>query len=190
MPTATQVGMKFDNSKPDFSYLIDFGDAIQLALNRAFVNITGTETEQELGQTFVNQYLNHRHGRLISRDTIDNNNVFPITAVANALGNVCRVAQFGAQKYKRGNWVFVDDGYNRYTAAMFRHYLNEFEEPADPESHLSHKTHRAWNSLARLQLVLNDPKSIDSINLIDIRLAFICLYDLELEMRQKIKTAE
>jgi hypothetical protein len=71
-----------------------------------------------------------------------------------ALQAVGTVSTFGAKKYTRGGWVFVPDGYNRYTAAMLRHVLKENESAVDSDSGLTHAAHAAWNALARLELML------------------------------------
>lgn len=72
-----------------------------------------------------------------------------------ALLAVLEVATFGAKKkYSRGGWKSVPDGYNRYTAAMMRHFLLEPDEENDSDSKLSHQAHLAWNALARLELML------------------------------------
>lgn len=72
-----------------------------------------------------------------------------------ALMEVARVAAFGAAKYSEHGWMFVPDGYRRYTAAMDRHRL---QSGADDESGIEHAAHLAWNALARLELLLRDGK--------------------------------
>lgn len=74
--------------------------------------------------------------------------------MALALLEVAKVATYGAEKYTEGGWLHVPNGHTRYTAAMDRHRLAEAIEPYDPESHLLHAAHVAWNALARLELIL------------------------------------
>lgn len=73
---------------------------------------------------------------------------------SGALGEVCRVSEYGVRKYKkRGSWPTVPDGSRRYAAAMLRHELAG--DAVDPESGLHHAAHVAWNALAKLQLMLD-----------------------------------
>jgi len=76
-----------------------------------------------------------------------------------ALTEVMKVATFGANKYTRGGWESVPNGYVRYSDAMMRHYLKEGREDNDPDSGLSHQAHLAWNALARLQFLLRGDKN-------------------------------
>lgn len=73
-----------------------------------------------------------------------------------ALTEVMKVATFGAEKYSRGGWQHVDNGFERYSDALMRHYLKEAIELYDQESELSHEAHLAWNALARLELKLRE----------------------------------
>lgn len=73
---------------------------------------------------------------------------------ARALLDVGRVATFGAIKYEPDGWLQVENGFNRYTAALYRHLLLGSFEHHDSDSGLSHNTHAAWNALARLELEL------------------------------------
>jgi len=77
---------------------------------------------------------------------------------SRALTEVARVGTYGADKYSRGSWPYVSNGMTRYTDAMMRHLLAEHsnDEPFDPESGLLHAAHMAWNSLARLELLLRE----------------------------------
>ncbi len=75
----------------------------------------------------------------------------------NALLEVAKVGTFGAKKYSRGNWLHVDGGILRYTDALHRHQLLEqCGELVDEESQLLHAAHAAWNSLARLELLIRE----------------------------------
>ena len=74
---------------------------------------------------------------------------------ARALEQVGEVGTFGAGKYTPGGWVTVPNGIERYTDAMLRHYMQEAKgEVLDAQTGLLHAAHQAWNSLARLDLIL------------------------------------
>lgn len=81
---------------------------------------------------------------------------------ARALSAVTQVGTFGATKYTPNGWRTVPNGVERYTEAMVRHYLAEAQGlESDPDSHLLHAAHLAWNALARLELMLSGPKQQD-----------------------------
>lgn len=72
-----------------------------------------------------------------------------------ALQEVARAGTYGAVKYAPGNWIKVENGIERYSDAMIRHYLDERRgELCDQESNALHAAHLAWNALARLELML------------------------------------
>lgn len=74
---------------------------------------------------------------------------------ARALRAVGQVGTYGANKYSDNGWMKVTNGEARYTDAMLRHLLAEAEgEVIDPETKLMHAAQSAWNSLARLDLML------------------------------------
>lgn len=74
-----------------------------------------------------------------------------------ALRAVAMVGTHGANKYTRGGWQSVPNGFNRYTAAMLRHYFYENEEDYDQDlPDTLHAAQVAWNSLARLELKLRE----------------------------------
>ena len=50
-----------------------------------------------------------------------------------ALMAVAQVGTGGKLKYTRGGRQFVDDGINRYTAAMLRHIFTEYYEEMDSD---------------------------------------------------------
>ncbi len=68
---------------------------------------------------------------------------------------VVKVFHFGAKKYSPNSWQELEDGYNRYKAAFFRH-VEAFErgEMRDQESGLFHLAHAAWNALAMLHFAI------------------------------------
>lgn len=79
-----------------------------------------------------------------------------------ALREVSKVSSFGASKYTWMGWLNVPDGINRYSDAMVRHLLSESEgEDCDADSGLAHAAHCAWNSLARLELMLKEKEKTD-----------------------------
>lgn len=68
---------------------------------------------------------------------------------------VAKIWAFGADKYSKGNWKCVENGFNRYSNAMVRHLMKESDGPGvDSESELLHAGHVAWNALARLHFLL------------------------------------
>jgi hypothetical protein len=80
-----------------------------------------------------------------------------------ALALVGRVGTYGANKYSDNGWVFVNNGVERYSDALFRHLLEEeYDLQLDPESKIPHAAHAAWNALARLELMLRQELEADS----------------------------
>lgn len=80
---------------------------------------------------------------------------------ARALEQVGQVGTFGARKYSDNGWMEVPDGQSRYTDALLRHLMAEARgEKTDPDSGLAHASHLAWNSLARLELMLRKDDAV------------------------------
>ena len=74
-----------------------------------------------------------------------------------AISAVAGISAFGASKYAWNGWREVEDGFNRYSDAMVRHLAYEAEgEVLDSDSGLLHAAHTAWNSLARLELLIKE----------------------------------
>lgn len=73
-----------------------------------------------------------------------------------ALEAVAEVGTFGMRKYTRAGWESVENGVDRYTAALLRHLLREHYEAEDIDSGLLHASHAAWNALARLEFILRE----------------------------------
>jgi len=60
----------------------------------------------------------------------------------DAVEEIVKVLDYGAKKYARDNWRYVDDAEVRYLAAAFRHLAAYARgETADPETNLSHLAH-------------------------------------------------
>jgi hypothetical protein len=79
---------------------------------------------------------------------------------ARALLEVSKVGTYGAKKYTDNGWMDVPNGVERYTDAMLRHLLSEEAgELVDQDTKLAHSAHLAWNSLARLDLMLRESEA-------------------------------
>lgn len=79
------------------------------------------------------------------------------------LQEVAKVWEFGAKRYGKGNWRYVDNAINRYTNAMFRHVGADQYTPLDDESSLLHAAHAAWNALARLHFIIDKERTIQPV---------------------------
>lgn len=77
------------------------------------------------------------------------------------LTELCKVWEYGADKYSKSNWKEVGNGLERYTNAMIRHLLAEEDNLYDKESGLLHAAHIAFNALARLYFILGKPLALD-----------------------------
>jgi hypothetical protein len=76
---------------------------------------------------------------------------------SRALIEVGKVGTFGAKKYSEHGWLSVPNGVHRYSSALLRHYFKyKSGEIYDSESKLLHLSHLAWNSLATLELYLEE----------------------------------
>lgn len=90
-----------------------------------------------------------------------------------AIEAVANVSRYGSIKYQvpyaDKNWRRVPDATARYADALARHVVSEGTDGlVDPESHLLHAAHAAWNSLARLELLLTpDPLAKQQIQAVN-----------------------
>jgi hypothetical protein len=69
---------------------------------------------------------------------------------------ICRVWEFGANKYSKSNWKKVENAEERYTNALARHFAAEMDETVDGETKMHHAIHVAWNAVARLYFIMKD----------------------------------
>lgn len=67
--------------------------------------------------------------------------------------DVVKVYTAGSKKYGDNTWQLLDNGYQRYKAAMFRHLL-EYEKgnKIDADTGCQHLAQVAWNAIALLWL--------------------------------------
>ena len=81
-----------------------------------------------------------------------------IVDFAPELEELCKVWEFGANKYSKSNWKLVENGFDRYSNALVRHLVAEDKCLFDDESKLLHAAHIAFNSLARMHFILHTLK--------------------------------
>jgi hypothetical protein len=79
------------------------------------------------------------------------------------LEELCKVWEFGANKYEKSNWKKLDNGIDRYSNALMRHLIAEDISLLDEESKLLHAAHIAFNSLARLYFILQEKENYERI---------------------------
>ena len=75
------------------------------------------------------------------------------------LEEVVKLYTFGAQKYGDNNWQNLENGYQRYKAAMLRHLL-EYEKgnTVDAESGCNHLAAVIWNAIAMYHASRNNKR--------------------------------
>jgi len=68
---------------------------------------------------------------------------------------IVKVLTFGASKYTDNGWQTVENGYDRYKAAFFRHLVKlEAGEDVDQESGLLHIDHMLTNVMFMKHILL------------------------------------
>ena len=82
--------------------------------------------------------------------------LLPLTLIEK----IVEVYTAGARKYGPNKWQGLDNGYDRYKAAMLRH-LVEYEKgnTIDLDTGCLHLAHVAWNAIAMLYCSLNEKKT-------------------------------
>ena len=81
-----------------------------------------------------------------------------IISFREALTELCKVYEFGLNKYGKDNFRELDNGKNRYLNAFVRHMVAEKDNPTDEESGIRHSAHMAFNALAYLFFDLEGEK--------------------------------
>lgn len=81
---------------------------------------------------------------------------------------IVKVYTAGAKKYAPNNWMHLENGYERYKAALFRH-ICEFERGnwLDADTGCIHLAQVAWNAIAMLHIELEKRKENDTDNIKD-----------------------
>ena len=70
--------------------------------------------------------------------------------------DVVKILTFGAEKYQPNNWQKVENGEDRYYAALMRHLVAHRKgEIIDPESGMLHLAHVATNAIFLMWLEKN-----------------------------------
>ena len=112
----------------------------------------------------------HEPGAKLDHDKVD---MSLLEFLPNALLEVCRVMDYGQTKYTRGGFLKVPDAKQRYTAAMWRHWIHEClgdtYDTGDPfydtkegsrfKGKLRHDAQVAVNALFRLEIELRKGNS-------------------------------
>ena len=149
----------------------------------ADVELAGVGVQSETGET---KMTGTKHDKEKIRPRLI------INSMARALKAVAEVGTFGANKYADDNWMEVPDGINRYTDAMYRHLMAEAEgEYFDTESKLLHAAHAAWNSLARLDLILRERENVSTTAQSDVAKMFGAKdFKFSVESEEQPKTLE
>ena len=81
-----------------------------------------------------------------------------LSGFANALQEVGEIGTAGAIKYSDNGWLEVENAYERYLDAMFRHLFKHLSgETNDPDSGQRHLAHMCWNALAIVELTSKEP---------------------------------
>ena len=76
------------------------------------------------------------------------------------LEEIVKIYTFGAEKYGPNTWQGLENGYERYKAALLRHLVSfEKGEIHDAESGIHALAHMAWNAIAMLHLALEEEKT-------------------------------
>lgn len=68
---------------------------------------------------------------------------------------LCKVFEYGTKTYGLGNWKQLEDGKERLTNAMIRHFLKE-DEVYDEETGLLHAAQVFFNAGGRLYFILKE----------------------------------
>ena len=74
---------------------------------------------------------------------------------------IVEVYHFGAQKYAPNTWKQLENGEQRYKAALLRHLVEHDKgNLRDNESGLLHAQHMCWNAIAMLYFAIKKEQNI------------------------------
>jgi len=95
------------------------------------------DTQEEVEEALMNMKAQVQTGRKFDSGKLD------YTLIPwDGLEEVVKVLEFGAKKYDRDNWRYVEGAEKRYLAAALRHLVAyQIEQPTDEETGISHLAH-------------------------------------------------
>lgn len=94
----------------------------------------------------------------IKNDFLDNKLRWDLLPL-DLIEKIVEVYHYGAQKYAPNTWKNLDNGEQRYKAALLRHLVaHEKGELRDPESGLLHAQHICWNAISILYFAIEKEK--------------------------------
>jgi len=95
------------------------------------------DTQEDVEEALMNMKAHIQTGRKFDSGKLD------YTLIPwDGLEEVVKVLEFGAKKYDRDNWRFVEGAEQRYLAAALRHLVAyQIEQPTDEETGISHLAH-------------------------------------------------
>lgn len=132
---------------------------------------TGHEEDMDNDYSKYRRYRRHRDyshdsvdvpdgGESRKNDRKDGKPMWELLPLAT-VEEVVKVYTYGAEKYGPNMWQGLDDGYNRYKAALLRHIVAyEKGEAHDKESGLHSLAHAAWNAIAMLYLATQEEEAL------------------------------
>lgn len=101
-----------------------------------------------VARKIADSFIYGESGCAIKNDRKDNKLMWELLPL-DVIEEVVRVYTFGARKYGPNKWQNLEDGYNRYKAALLRHLtLIDQGQHFDSESGLLHASQVAWNAIA------------------------------------------
>lgn len=93
---------------------------------------------------------NKKEGESVKNDIIDDKLRWDLLPMEE-IEDIVKVYHAGAKKYGPNNWQNLDNGFERYRAAMFRHLMEYMKgERVDSDTGCFHLAQCAWNCIAML----------------------------------------
>lgn len=91
-----------------------------------------------------------RENKSVKNDIIDDKLRWDLLPMEE-IEDIVKVYHAGAKKYGPNNWQNLDNGFERYRAAMFRHLMEYMKgERVDKETNVHHLAAAAWNVITML----------------------------------------
>lgn len=145
------VNMAFDNWQDKHKDAEDDNNArgkfIKVILD-ALPDDMPTSDAADIAHKIADSFMYNEPEDAIKNDRKDNKLMWELLPL-DVIEEVVRVYTFGARKYGPNKWQNLEDGYNRYKAALLRHLtLIDQGQHFDPESGLLHASQVAWNAIA------------------------------------------